>query len=636
MNCFQRPLTVWQIRIRVDVAELSAKNSKTTEHETSVNDRSGQDLAQILGDIAESEACDARERIINSAVFRSAPQLASFLNYVVKTTLLGRRHEIKGYTIAVEALGRPDDFDPVADPIVRVEAGRLRRAIGAYYAGEGADDPVRISVARGSYVPQFERFALPVEAASAIQLSHAAEVVTAPFANPSWPLDLAPALDSAAQLATPTQPAAAPLTKVVAAPPPSRVKFAAMAAVALLAAGLAGYALRRDGIPPTLEALSDGVLLTSVGRRQPTIEVVSARNSDAEIDTALRFYDEQLSDALSRFDDFTVLKTSSGMPGGAILRPTYRIEFSAQPNSAGDIITALRLFDVANGRVVFAGTSEFPRSALKDLDQIKEIARLNAVRIAQPYGRIYSDLRASGAGGAPVQCVVKTYDYWSSPSAERHAEVRDCLEVIVKADANYHPAWAMLAMIHLDEYRIGYNPKPGSALDRARKAAQQAVMLAPESARALQGLMAVLTVSGETEEALKVGFEAVRRNPFDTDILADLGARLTQAGRARDGRPLLLRAAEVNRARPVWHEFYLYLSARQVGDKEGARLSLKTLELTEAPLALLAQAIGASDRGSKVDAMVAMRKLSNMSPVFGDDAGEFLDRAFLPLMFFCP
>ncbi|MCX7326062.1 MAG: hypothetical protein NTZ14_16940 [Hyphomicrobiales bacterium] len=55
-------------------------------------------------------------------------------------------------------------------------------------------------------------------------------------------------------------------------------------------------------------------------------------------------------------------------------------------------------------------------------------------------------------------------------------------------------------------------------------------MLAPESARALRVLMAVLTVSGDTDEALKVRFEVVRRNPFDTDIRADLGARLTQAG----------------------------------------------------------------------------------------------------------
>jgi Flp pilus assembly protein TadD len=82
-------------------------------------------------------------------------------------------------------------------------------------------------------------------------------------------------------------------------------------------------------------------------------------------------------------------------------------------------------------------------------------------------------------------------------------------------------------------------------------------MLAPESARALQSLLAVQTVSGDTEEALRTGLEAVRCNRFDMDSLADLGARLTQAERPREGRPLLLRAAEMYRVR-LLHEFYLF------------------------------------------------------------------------------
>ena len=52
----------------------------------------------------------------------------------------GRSDRIKGYTIAVEALGRADDFDPQADPIVRVEATRLRRALSRYYANGGSND----------------------------------------------------------------------------------------------------------------------------------------------------------------------------------------------------------------------------------------------------------------------------------------------------------------------------------------------------------------------------------------------------------------------------------------------------------------------------------------------------------------
>jgi hypothetical protein len=97
----------------------------------------------------------AIERIAVSRAFRSAPKLAAFLRFVVERTLAGDSAHIKGYTIATEALGRDASFDPAVDPIVRVEAGRLRRALARYYAEEGRGDEIVIELARGSYVPTF-------------------------------------------------------------------------------------------------------------------------------------------------------------------------------------------------------------------------------------------------------------------------------------------------------------------------------------------------------------------------------------------------------------------------------------------------------------------------------------------------
>src|SRR4051794_33795449 len=99
----------------------------------------------------------ALARVVASEPFRHAPRLVAFLTFVVEKTLSGEAAAIKGYTIATQALGRPDDFDPQTDPIVRVEAGRLRRALQTYYAGEGADDPIRIGIPLGSYVACFEQ-----------------------------------------------------------------------------------------------------------------------------------------------------------------------------------------------------------------------------------------------------------------------------------------------------------------------------------------------------------------------------------------------------------------------------------------------------------------------------------------------
>jgi hypothetical protein len=103
----------------------------------------------------DAEVRSALECIARSSHFRSSPKLTAFLRYIVGRTLAGRSAEIKGYTIAVESLGRRPSFDPQTDPIVRVEAGRLRHALSHYYAGDGSDDAVIIGLTRGSYVPLF-------------------------------------------------------------------------------------------------------------------------------------------------------------------------------------------------------------------------------------------------------------------------------------------------------------------------------------------------------------------------------------------------------------------------------------------------------------------------------------------------
>ena len=95
------------------------------------------------------------DRMIVSDAFSRSPQLGAFLRFVVESVLQGKSDRIKGYTIGVEVLRRDPSFDPQSDPIVRVEATRLRRTIERYYAGPGADDPVIVDLPRGSYVPTF-------------------------------------------------------------------------------------------------------------------------------------------------------------------------------------------------------------------------------------------------------------------------------------------------------------------------------------------------------------------------------------------------------------------------------------------------------------------------------------------------
>lgn len=106
--------------------------------------------------ISPQDVKNALLRVLQSTEFNAVQQLRSFLTYVVRAELENRSHELKGYTIAVEALGRDESFDPISDPIVRVEAARLRRRLTKYYSGDGRDDPLRIVIPKGTYVPRFE------------------------------------------------------------------------------------------------------------------------------------------------------------------------------------------------------------------------------------------------------------------------------------------------------------------------------------------------------------------------------------------------------------------------------------------------------------------------------------------------
>jgi adenylate cyclase len=114
----------------------------------------------MQGSEAEYDAVAVRaqlQRILSSPEFDATERNGRFLAYVVEEALSGRSDRIKGYSVATSVFGRAEDFDPQLDPIVRIEAGRLRRSLERYYFTAGKDDPLRITIPKGSYAPSFEQ-----------------------------------------------------------------------------------------------------------------------------------------------------------------------------------------------------------------------------------------------------------------------------------------------------------------------------------------------------------------------------------------------------------------------------------------------------------------------------------------------
>lgn len=97
----------------------------------------------------------ALERILRSNTFSASESIRQILRYVVEQSVSDRNQEVKEYTIATEALGRPQDFDPKADNIVRAQMRRLRQKLDDYYQLEGATDPLRVVIPRGHYHVEF-------------------------------------------------------------------------------------------------------------------------------------------------------------------------------------------------------------------------------------------------------------------------------------------------------------------------------------------------------------------------------------------------------------------------------------------------------------------------------------------------
>lgn len=102
--------------------------------------------AQFLGQV---------EKLVGSQTLHGSESLRKLLQYLVQQALDHPGTPVKEHQIATEVFGRPSDFDPQLDSLVRVQAGRLRSKLAAYYESEGTEDHVLVDLPKGSYALSF-------------------------------------------------------------------------------------------------------------------------------------------------------------------------------------------------------------------------------------------------------------------------------------------------------------------------------------------------------------------------------------------------------------------------------------------------------------------------------------------------
>jgi serine/threonine-protein kinase len=132
------------------------------------------------GEFRADEIKERLSRILESPLFITSDRLGRFLRFVVESALAGQANQIKERRIGVEIYDRAVDYEPRLDPIVRVEAARLRSKLREYYETLGSADPIRVVIGKGSYVPSFQR--RPQQSAPAPPTERAS-VAVLPFVN---------------------------------------------------------------------------------------------------------------------------------------------------------------------------------------------------------------------------------------------------------------------------------------------------------------------------------------------------------------------------------------------------------------------------------------------------------------------
>lgn len=113
--------------------------------------------ARTTGEDSSAAVRRHLDRILASATFQQVDRLKRFLSFIVLEAVAGRSDQLKEYVVGVQVFGKESSFDPRTDPVVRVQARRLRARLQRYYHDEGQADDVVIELPKGGYAPVFKR-----------------------------------------------------------------------------------------------------------------------------------------------------------------------------------------------------------------------------------------------------------------------------------------------------------------------------------------------------------------------------------------------------------------------------------------------------------------------------------------------
>jgi TolB-like protein len=538
------------------------------------------------------------DRILNSGPFAHSRRRQRFLKYIVNETLAGRGELLKGYNIAVEVFDRPESFDPAIDPLVRIEAARLRDKLREYYESEGQNDPIRIDLPKGAYAPHIEiRRPEANEAAALAQDGHTATTPT------RWGF-----------LKTPV---------------------AALAAliIAVLLLLLAGFGAWQwwNSFAPLSEKASIAVLpFENIG-------------SDPKWDRLADGVTEDIVTDLSHSKDLFVVARNStevyrGKPTdvrtvGRDLGVRYALEGSIQP-SGNQIRVTAQLIDTKTGGHVWSNRYLRPATDLFDVQS--DVTEKIAGTLIGYEGAVAEAERSIIRRKAPSD--LTAYDTYLLGMEAKHKVTEEGLdegERLFRKALEIDPqlARAYVGLAYVYEYRIdlGLGTSVADNLAKLVDAAQNAVRLDPNDGETQLVLGHAYAYQGMADQALVQFAKAEALAPNNADVLILIAWFLPQFGQPDRAVQLAEKALQLNPNYPYWYNQglrYVYFFGHQF-DKSVTYTKLVTNPFAT-DYAYLAAASAMT--GDIAGAKVAAAEVAHLDPDWSveqymSDEGGFPDDA---------
>jgi tetratricopeptide (TPR) repeat protein len=488
-----------------------------------------------------------------------SPQLVKFLNYIVEARLSGNEGGIKAYSIAVDVFGRQQSFDPQSDPIVRVQARRLRSALEEYYAEAGAGESLRFYLPVGRYIPEFRTAADDGK-------------VAAPESRPP------PAASK-----PPVRPIMARIDDII------LVVLLTGVALALALIGTQVLAPRHSRLevpqPPHVSVTE----FTSVAAGgAPSVSVAGL---SVELVTDLDLFPFVEAAYLQRADE-------------ARDRPApYELTGIARTEGSEVQVTA-SLKRAGSDTAIWSMTQRVPIEQLPDsLDQLSgafadQLGAIDGPLHADAVAWLASTTDIAGAETDYVCGLLFTL-YRAQGSAELGQRARSCVSGLIRLQPASAAALSMRGTLLLDatlRTQPPGRPDPEPIAEAGRQI-EQALKLAPTSSPVWREYAFYLEHTGRFGEAEAAFTSALQLNPSDLDAVAGYGRLLVLRGPSDKGKTLAEQALRRAVMAPYWYHEAPAVDALRAAEYNRALSEAEALVSGDAELASMIGTVAARKLG---------------------------------------